>query len=169
MKNNISLGPWFLLLLLWTATAKAAENTAEPKPEEPMTNARLEQILKSAEPSTKGSNGQWQMVRDNVPVMVLADEAHNRMRVIAPAAEVKQIDQQVLMKMMGANFMTALDARYSIFNGIVWAAFIHPLDSLQERDLLSALKQVTTLVKTTGTSYSSSDLQFGPSYEEKKQ
>jgi len=107
------------------------------------------------------------MVRDNVSVMILTDESHNRMRIIAPAADVKQFDQQVLMKMMEANFATALDARYAIFKGIVWAAFIHPLDSLRERDLISGLKQVTTLVKTTGTSYSSSDLQFGPSYQEK--
>lgn len=167
MKNKISLGMCFFLLIVWMATANPAEKKEEPKTEEPMTNARLEQILKSAEPSTKGGGGQWQMVRDNVPVMILTDESHNRMRVVAPAADVKQVDQQILMKMMEANFSTALDARYAIFKGFVWAAFIHPLDSLRERDLISALRQVTTLVKTTGTSYSSSELQFGPSYEEK--
>ena len=101
--------------------------------------------------------------------MVLTDESHNRMRVIAPAAEVKQIDPEVLMKMMEANFVAALDARYAVFKGIVWAAFIHPLDSLSERDLISGLKQVTALVKNTGTTFSSSKLHFGPSYEEKKE
>ncbi len=167
MKNKIFLGLWFLPLIFWTATANPAEKKGESKTEL-MTNARLEQILKSAEPSTKGGSGQWQMVRDNVPVVILTDESHNRMRVIAPAADVKQMDQQMLTKMMEANFMTALDARYAIFKGIVWAAFIHPLDSLRERDLISALSQVTTLVKTTGSSYSSSELRFGPSYEEKE-
>lgn len=134
-----------------------------------MTNARLDQILKTVEPGVKGGSGRWQMVREGIPLMVLTDESHNRMRVIAPAAEVEQVNPEILMKMMEANFVAALDARYAVFKGVVWAIFIHPLDSLIERDLISALKQVTTLVKTTGTSYSSSELQFGPSYEEKKE
>ncbi len=167
MKNKISLALWFLPVLLLAATANPAEDRENLKSQEPMTNVRLERILKSAEPSTKGSNGRWEMVRDSVPVMVLTDESHNRIRVVAPAADVKQVDQQVLMKMMEANFASALDARYAIFGSIVWATFIHPLDSLRERDLISALRQVTTLVKTTGTTFSSSELQFGPSYQEK--
>jgi hypothetical protein len=68
---------------------------------------------------------------------------------------------------MEANFLTALDARYAVFKGIVWAVFIYPLNSLLEKDFVSALDQVTTLTKTTGTTYSSSELQFGPSYPEK--
>ena len=71
------------------------------------------------------------------------------------------------MGMMEANFATALDARYAVFEGIVWAVFGHPLDSLRERDLVSRLQQVVSLVKTAGTTYLSSDLKFGPSYEEK--
>jgi hypothetical protein len=119
------------------------------------------------DPALKGSDGQWQMTREGLSLMVLADESHNRMRIIAPAAEAKELNPEVLMKVMEANFVAALDARYAVFKGIVWAAFIHPLDSLVERDLISGLKQVTTLVKTTGTSYSSSELHFGPSHEEK--
>lgn len=164
MRIKVLLPVWFFSLLLLTATASSAEKK-ELKTEAPMTNARLEQILKTVEPSVKGGGGRWQMIREGIPVMVMTDESHNRMRIIAPAAEVKQVDPEALMKMMEANFVAALDARYAVFKGIVWAAFIHPLDSLIERDVLSGLNQVITLVKTTGTSYSSSELQFGPSYE----
>jgi hypothetical protein len=45
----------------------------------------------------------------------------------------------------------------------VWAAFLHPLDSLTARELRSALDQVVALVKTTGATYSSSGLTFGGS------
>jgi hypothetical protein len=134
-----------------------------------MTNARLEEILRRLEAGLKGGDGRWQMMREGIPVLVMTDEHHNRMRIIAPAAEVKQVDPEALLKMMEANFVAALDARYAVFKGIVWAAFIHPLDSLVERDLISGLKQVTTLVKTTDTSYSSSELQFGSSYEGKEE
>lgn len=168
MKIRALLASGFMPIFFLLAEASpAAEDGKALTAEEPMTNARLEQVLKSLDSNIKGGKGRWEMVRDGIPVLVLTDESHNRMRVIAPAAEVKQTDQQVLMKMMEANFATALDARYAIFKGIVWAAFIHPLDSLRERDLVSAIRQVTTLVKTTGTSYSSSELQFGPSYQEK--
>lgn len=167
MKNRAFLALGFLLFLLVTAASNPSEDGKALKPEEPMTNARLDRILQTLEPNVKGGNGQWQMVRDGIPVMILTDESHNRMRVIAPAAEVKDVDQKILTRMMQANFSTALDARYAIFRDMVWAAFIHPLDSLRERDLISAFQQVVTLVKTTGTTYSSSELQFGPSYQRK--
>lgn len=167
MKRRNPLVLWFLPTILVMATANYAADGKGLKAEGPMTNARLEAILKTVEPNVKGGNGRWEMVRDGVPVMILTDESHNRMRVIAPAAEVKQVDQQILMRMMEANFATALDARYAVFNAIVWAAFIHPLDSLQERDLISGIHQVTTLVKSTGTTFSSSGLQFAPSYQVK--
>lgn len=167
MKKRVSLSLWFLPMFLFIASVNHAAEGKGLRSEEPMTNAKLDRILKTVEPNVKGGNGRWEMVRDGVPVMVLTDESHNRMRVIAPASELKPVDQQILMRMMEANFATALDARYAIFKGMVWAAFIHPLDSLRERDLISGLQQVITLVKTTGTTFSSSELQFGPSYQEK--
>ena len=164
MNKGVSLSLWFLPTILVMATANYAADGKGLKAEGPMTNARLEAILKTVEPNVKGGNGRWEMVRDGVPLMVLSDESHNRMRVIAPAAELKDVGQQILMTMMEANFARALDARYAVSQGVVWAAFIHPLNSLRERDLISAFQQVVTLVKTTGTTYSSSALQFGPGY-----
>lgn len=167
MKRRAFAVLWFLPMLLLMARASRAEDGKGFRPEGPMTNARLEQILRIVEPSVRGGGGRWEMIRDEVRLVILSDEAHNRMRVIAPVVEVKQLDQQTLMRMMEANFSTALDARYAVFQGTVWAAFLHPLDSLRERDFISGLQQVTTLVKTTGTTYSSSDLRFGPSYQGK--
>ena len=166
MRIKVLLAVWLLPLILFTAAANPAENKKEFKTEEPMTNARLETILRRVEPGVKGGDGRWQMMREGVPLLVLTDEPHNRMRIIAPAAEIKDVNRDRLMRMTEANFATALDARYAAFKGVMWAAFIHPLDSLRERDLLSALQQVINLVKTAGTTYSSSELQFGPPYEE---
>lgn len=162
MKKRVLLAVWFLSLLLLAARAGTASDERESKPEEPMTSAALERILKTIEPKTSGSSGRWEMLRDGVPVLIWGNESHNRMRAMAPVTEVKRVDQEILMRMMEANFATALDARYTVFEEIVWAVFSHPLDSLRERDLLSGLQQVVTLVKTAGTTYSSSDLRFGP-------
>lgn len=133
-------------------------------PAEPMTNARLATILERVAPEVEGQAGRWRFTRDDIPVMVLTDESHNRMRVIAPIAKRDQVDAAVLERMMQANFASALDARYALYQDIVWAAFIHPLDSLLERDFVTSLEQVVTLVKTTGTTYSSTDLGFGGDY-----
>ncbi len=164
MKKRVLLAVWFLSLLLLAARASTASDERESKPEEPMTSAALERILKTMEPKTKGSSGRWEMLRDGVPVLIWGNESHNRMRAMAPVTEVKRVDQEILVRMMEANFATALDARYTVFENIVWAVFSHPLDSLRERDLVSGLQQVVALVKTAGTTYSSSDLRFGPGY-----
>ena len=167
MKKRVVLAVWLLSLLLLAARAGTASDERELKAEEPMTSAALERILKTMEPNIEGSSGRWVMLRDGVPVLIWGNESHNRIRAMAPVAEVERIDQQVLMRMMEANFATALDVRYAVFEGIVWAVFGHPLDSLRERDLVSGLQQVVSLAKTAGTTYLSSDLKFGPSYEEK--
>jgi len=73
--------------------------------------------------------------------------------------------------MMQANFDTAHDARYSIARDTVWAAYMHPLGSLQKKDFYSALTQVVTLAENYGTSYSSGLFLFkhGDTYKKIKQ
>ncbi|MFQ5882527.1 MAG: hypothetical protein ACE5I9_08670 [Candidatus Methylomirabilales bacterium] len=170
------MGRWWLIgvivgLMITGGPIAAEQETPQPdipsgkgaKVEAVMDLTRLGKILKAAVPGAKGQDGFWQMAIEGVNVMVVADQEHNRMRVIAPAAKVDQVGPTVLRRMMEANFTSALDVRYGIFQGVIWAAFLHPLDSLTERELRSALDQVVTLVKTTGTTYSSSGLTFGGS------
>jgi len=102
-------------------------------------------------------------------LMVITDEKANRMRIMMPiqAFDVSQPqDLKTAIIVLHANYDRALDARYAISNGLLWSAFIHPLSSLTEEDLASALDQVRTLRKNTGTSYSSGALQFAPAIEE---
>ena len=102
-------------------------------------------------------------------LMVITDEKANRMRIMMPiqSFDVSQPqDLKTAIIVLHANYDRALDARYAISDGLLWSAFIHPLSSLTEEDLASALDQVRTLRKNTGTSYSSGALQFGPANEE---
>ncbi len=64
-------------------------------------------------------------------------------------------------RMLDTNFHSALDARYVTSNGLVYAAYIHPLSPLRREEILSVLRQVAELVKTFGTPYSSGELSFG--------
>ena len=83
------------------------------------------------------------------------------MRVITPIAPVDALPEEALMRLMQANFDTALDARYAVGQGLVWGAFIHPLDSLTTRDFASGVLQTHTLAETFGTTFSSGALNYG--------
>ena len=101
----------------------------------------------------------------NGMLLVITDERANRMRIMMPIQAFdpsKAEDLQTALIALHANYDRALDARYAVSDGILWSAFIHPLGSLTEDDLASAIEQVRTLRKNTGTSYSSGALQFGP-------
>ncbi len=140
---------------------------AQPAPQEfslePMDVKKLNAILqKQVDNISSTQPGQWQFAIDEVSIIVLADGESDRMRIVSPVMNAKELTAEQTQKMMLANFHTTLDARYAIANGQVVATFIHPLSSLQERDLLSALNQVSSLTATFGTNYSSGELLFVP-------
>lgn len=96
-----------------------------------------------------------------VRMAFIADEAADRMRLVAPVARVADLEPDQLAKLMDANFHTALDARYATSDGVVYAAYIHPLSPLTSEQLDAAMVQVANLVRTFGGSYSSTDMTFG--------
>ena len=104
---------------------------------------------------------------DQIPavVIVLTDTNADRMRIMMPIRKFdptrKAEDLQLALIALHSNFDRALDARYATQNGILWSAFIHPLESLTAKDVKSGLVQVRSLRKNTGTSYTSSELLFG--------
>lgn len=139
---------------------------AQPTPAEfslePMDIERLDAILQEQLEDIATQPGQWRFSINEIPVVVVADVNADRMRIFSPVVNVEKLNPEQIQKMMLANFHTALDARYAISNGFVVTTFIHPLSSLQERDLLSALNQVSSLAATFGTNYSSGELLFVP-------
>ena len=128
----------------------------------PMTIRRLEKILKEVAGEVRSQNGQFRFEFQGNSILVLTSASQDRMRIITPITDTPNLSTEQLHKMMIANFHTALDARYAISDGVVYAALIHPLSSLAERDLRSAISQVANLAATFGTSYSSGELLFNP-------
>lgn len=149
---------WTITLVFLPWSVFAAE---EPNSLGSLDTAKLDGLLKTIIPSITGTPGRWEAVVEEVPVLVMSDDGHNRMRVLAPVARLEALDGAILQRLLEANFSSALDARYALFRGMLWSVFLHPLDTLTEAELRSALRQVVTLVKTTGTTYSSTALSFG--------
>ncbi len=106
-------------------------------------------------------DGIWALQHGELPIHVVSDPAADRVRVFAPIYSVDLGDATQLFRLLRANFETALDARYCVWRGTLYAAFIHPLAALDEATFIDGMEQVVTLVHSTGDTYASTGLRFG--------
>ncbi|MEO1389302.1 MAG: hypothetical protein AAFV85_18350 [Cyanobacteria bacterium J06634_6] len=147
-----------------TLSPRSSQSTAQAQlAQTTMTVERLEAILETEGSSLQGRNGQWQITIGDRPVFVLADVTSNRMRIFTPVAPATALSSEQVQSILLANFHTALDARYAISDDALVSVFIHPLNSLNDDYLRSALSQVAMLADNFGTTYSSGAIGFGPS------
>lgn len=125
-----------------------------------MTNDDLEKIIYVVADSLRGDTGNWQFMIKNRILVCFTDESNNRMRIMSPIVEQKKLAYADMLKLMEANFHTALDVKYAISDDILWSVFIHPLKELNKDEVLSAINQVYEAAITYGTTYSSTGLTF---------
>lgn len=125
-----------------------------------MTPERLRGLLEGRAEQFTGADGRWQFVYRSVQMMILYDADADRMRIIAPIRDAVNLKRDELVRLLEANFHTALDARYAISHNQLWAAFLHPLGCLGEAEFVAALDSVANLVVRYGDSYASGDLSF---------
>jgi HEAT repeat protein len=83
------------------------------------------------------------------------------MRAVVPIRSSDGLSDDDVRRMMQANFDSALDARYAIAQGRLWAVFIHPLSALEKDQLISGLSQTVNLAKTYGSLYTGGAMLFG--------
>lgn len=126
-----------------------------------MTTSAIGRLLDSYLTELEGEDGFWRGMREDVQIFVLSDDSHDRMRIMAPIGELKELESRVLQMLLEANYDRALDAKYALRGKEVWSVSVHPLATLAPDDFASFLDQVVRLVKNTGSSYASSDLVFG--------
>lgn len=125
-----------------------------------MTSQKMVEILIAAADESKALPHLVMLKYRGVELQCIYDEQHDRMRIIASVAARGNITSDQFEKSMQANFHTALDARYALNKGILYAAFIHPLSSLTKVQVESALYQTATLAATFGKEYTSGFLTF---------
>lgn len=126
-----------------------------------MTTSAIGKLLDSYLTDLEGEDGFWRGMREDVQLFVLSDDSHDRMRIMAPIGELKDLETKVLQQLLEANYDRALDAKYAMRDKEVWSVSVHPLATLAPDDFASFLDQVVRLVKNTGSTYASSDLVFG--------
>lgn len=150
-------------LAVTAETTPSEEPPAEvlPEVEGPMTMARLAEIVQALDPDARAQGPAIEFTLDDIPVIVIADARADRMRAMVPIAIADGLSPDDLMRMMQANFDSALDARYAVANGRLWGVFIHPLSPLEKDQFLSGLVQTVTVARTYGTAYSGGAQIFG--------
>lgn len=133
-----------------------------------MTNKKMGVIFQKEALELEGNLGNWQMVYGERILLAITDENANRMRLFTPVLEEEKLGRGDMRKMLEANFHSALDAKYCLYNGFVISVFTHPLKELTEEQLIDAMRQVVTLAHTFGTTYASTGYVFGGGFEEPK-
>ena len=153
-----------VVLVLGLGFMQCATRPATPLAggDDQMTNDMLEQSIEQVAGEFEISGNVMQFTFNNVQMVCIYDVGRNRMRLVAPIAPSSDITSQQFDIAMEANYHTALDGRYATSNGVLYAAFIHPLNALRKPELMSALRQIASLVSTFGTTYTSGELIFGP-------
>jgi len=150
-----------LILTLLISFSVFAADTPQPEPPANiMNNEKLAGLVKRLDNKVEGKPGFWQLHIEDQEVTVITDEKADRMRILVPVTKVELLKENELTRLMQSNFDSALDARYAIAKGIVWAAFIHPLSSLTDHEFISGLGQTVNLLITFRKSYSSGALVF---------
>ena len=139
----------------------ALSQDAVAPPEPPMTFERLGEIVLALDPDVVVRGPALEFTLDDIPVVVIADPGADRMRAMVPIASADGLTPDDMMRMMQANFDSALDARYAVAHGRLWGVFIHPLSPLEKDQFLSGLVQTITVAKTYGTGYTGGAAIFG--------
>lgn len=150
MKNLV-----FILSLLIAGPALAQE--AEP----PMSRDRMSEIVTALDPDAQAMPNGFQLTIDDVPMLIVHDLVANRMRAMVPIRMADGMTPEELERVLQANFDTALDARYALANGRLWAIFIHPFRELERDQLISGLAQTVNIANTYGSLYTGGATQFG--------
>lgn len=138
-----------------------AEGAAAPGNEIVEAAARIRESVRRIDPAATFSDAGAEFTVNGVGLLLVYDINADRLRVIAPVADAAALTAEELTRLMQANFDSALDARYALAKGYLWAAFLHPLSTLDGADFGAGVAQTVNLVTTYGTSYNSGIHVFG--------
>ncbi len=134
---------------------------AAPGDEAVAAAARLREAVARIDPDAEFADSGATFHVGPATVILIYDINADRMRLVSPVEEMGTVDAERLMRLMQANFDSALDARYAVAKGVLWSVFIHPLSSLTSDEFGSGLGQTVNLVANYGSSYSSGAFIFG--------
>jgi hypothetical protein len=122
---------------------------------------QMDEVIKALDGKATRTGNSWQFTLEERVMLVVTDATAARMRIITPIALIAELPEGAMQRLMQANFDTALDARYAVAQDLVWGAFLHPLDTLTQRDFAAGILQTHSIGQTFGTTFSSGAISYG--------
>ena len=160
MKTAVMLA--LLLGALSAACGQEGDESASPEAlRDAMTADRLGELVLRIDENAVQEGPTWLFDVANLEAMLIYDMQADRMRVMIPINDADALPAEELIRLMQANFDSALDARYAIANDILWGVYIHPLSTLSDEEFLLGVGQTANVVKSFGRGYSSGMFIFG--------
>jgi len=155
-----------ILSLAQDTPTEDSVGTRDRAPGELMTVERIDMIVGIVDPASvrEGNLLTFRFVTEEdieVAGQIISDESADRMRIVIGITEQDTLTPELMTRILQANFDSALDARYALAQGHLWATFIHPLSSLSDEDFISGFSQTITLFLTFGTTFTSGALVYG--------
>ena len=139
-----------------------SQSESNPEPEvSGMTVDHMEAVVARLDEKYERAQGVISFVYADQEVVIVTDSSYDRMRIIIPIMQASVLNEDMLFRIMQANFDSALDARYAIGQGVLWSTFIHRLSSLTEKDFLSGIGQTINTAQSFGSSFSSGEIVYG--------
>ncbi|TDF35112.1 hypothetical protein EYS14_22310 [Alteromonadaceae bacterium M269] len=159
----------FVLAWLSLFSSLVLAQQAETSAPEVMDQQQLESIVRDFADNAKGGGGVVEFVYNNVPMAMLSNAEFDRMRIVAPIIRYQELSRPEIDAALAANYHRALDARYALSDGVLYSVYIHPLSSMNEVQLRSAIFQVSNLALSFGDQFSSGVLDFGAAQNQNPQ
>lgn len=164
-RNFVALAT--LIGITWALPACAqSEDDEEQGPPftytaEPMTADRMGELIQRIDEKAVQDGPTWYFNVGGLDAILIYDIDADRMRVLIPINDADDLSPEELLRLMQANFDSALDARYAIAQGQLWGTFIHPLSALTDEEFLLGIGQTANIATSFGSSYSSGMFLFG--------
>jgi hypothetical protein len=150
-----------LALLAFAQTDKDQSDDPYAYAVQPMTAIRMSELILRIDENAIQDGSTWYFNIIGLDAVLVFDIEADRMRVLIPIENTDDLSKDELLRLMQANFDSALDARYAIAQGRLWGAYIHPLSTLTDEELLLGIGQTANVVASFGSSYSSGMFVFG--------
>lgn len=122
---------------------------------------RLAELILKVDDEAILEGSTWYFHVEGLETAVVYDVGADRMRIIIPIGPSDDLDEEQLLRMMQANFDSALDARYAVAQGMIWGAYIHPLSTLTDEEFLVGLGETVNVVLSYGSDYTSGLFMYG--------
>ncbi len=154
--SKINLLLKFLLIYVFSTfcIAESTSNEVRMNPE------KLHAVIEGYTKDVKINNNVITFTYNEVTLYCVWDASADRMRILSPIARASELEAELIEMALKANYHTVLDARYAIGDDVLYSAFIHPLSSITDEEVESAIRQVATAAQTFGTSFTSGELVF---------